>query len=78
MTKTLTAVLVATLTAGFASGSASAAGTDNGNAGCVARINTIEGPPGQSIETIKLFISPVPGALVSSVGHGDRSNCELP
>ena len=44
-----------------------ASGTTNGNAGCVAQVNTVEGPPGQSIEAIKLYLSPVPGALVSTV-----------
>lgn len=81
MKKTLIAGLVVVLSSAIgvtAAGAAGATGTTNGNAGCVAQVNTVEGPPGQSIEAIKLYLSPVPGALVSTVAHGDRTNCELP
>ena len=82
MKKTLIAGLVVVLSSAIgmtaAGGTGGAAGTTNGNAGCVAQVNTVEGPPGQSIEAIKAFLSPVPGALVSTVAHGDRTNCELP
>ena len=81
MKKTLVAGLIVVLTsaAGLnAAGAAGAAGTTSGNAGCVAQINTVEGPPGQSVETIKLFVSPVPGAVIATVARGDRTNCELP
>lgn len=57
---------------------AHAAGTTNGNAGCVAQITTEEGTPGSSVETIKLFVSPVPGHLFSVIARQDRSDCELP
>ena len=78
MKKTLVAGLTVLLTSAMGVTAAGAAGTTNGNAGCVAQINTVEGPPGQSIEAIKLYLSPVPGALISTVAHGDRTNCELP
>ena len=79
MNKTLIAGLVVVLSSAIGMTAAGArTGTTNGNAGCVAQVNTVEGPPGQSIEAIKLFLSPVPGALVSTVAHGDRTNCELP
>ena len=78
MKKTLIAGLVVVLSSAIGTTAAGAAGTTSGNAGCVAQVNTVEGPPGQSIEAIKLYLSPVPGALVSTVAHGDRTNCELP
>jgi hypothetical protein len=76
--KTFLAGLTVLLTSTMGVTAAGAAGTTNGNAGCVAQINTVEGPPGQSIKTIKLYVSPVPGALISTVAHGDRANCQLP
>jgi hypothetical protein len=76
--KTLVAGLSIVLTSAIGMTAAGAAGTTNGNAGCVAQINTVEGTPGQSIDIIKLYLSPVPGALVSTVAHSDRTNCELP
>jgi hypothetical protein len=76
--KTLVAGLVVVLTSAIGTTAAGAAGTTNGNAGCVAQVNTVEGPPGQSIESIKRYLTPIPGALVSTVAHGDRTNCELP
>jgi hypothetical protein len=79
--KTLVAGLVVVLMSAIgttAAGAAGAPGTTNGNAGCVAQVNTVEGTPGQSIDVIKLYLSPIPGTLVSTVAHGDRTNCELP
>jgi hypothetical protein len=76
--KTLVAGLTIALTPVIAMTAAGAAGTTNGNAGCAAQINTVEGTPGQNIETIKLYLSPVPGALVSTVAHSDRANRALP
>jgi hypothetical protein len=76
--KALVAGLTIVLTSTIGMTAAGAAGTTNGNAGCVAQINTVEGTPGQSIDIIKLYLSPVPGALVSTVAHSDRTNCELP
>jgi hypothetical protein len=76
--KALVAGLTIVLTSTIGMTAAGAAGTTNGNAGCVAQINTVEGTPGQNIETIKLYLSPVPGALVSTVAHSDRTHCELP
>ena len=61
MKKTLIAGLVVVLSSAIGMTAAGAAGTTNGNAGCVAQVNTVEGPPGQSIEAIKLYLSPVPG-----------------
>jgi hypothetical protein len=78
MKKAFVAGLIVVLTSATGQTAAGAAGTTNGNAGCVAQINTVEGTPGQSIEAIKLFLSPVPGALISTVARGDRTNCELP
>jgi hypothetical protein len=78
MKKALVAGLVIVLTSATGLTAAGAAGTTNGNAGCVAQVNTVEGTPGQSIETIKLYVSPVPGAVISTVARGDRTNCELP
>jgi hypothetical protein len=78
--KTLVAGLVVVLTSAIGTTAAGAGtpGTTNGNAGCVAQVNTVEGTPGQSIDVIKLYLSPIPGTLVSTVAHGDRTNCELP
>jgi hypothetical protein len=81
MSKTFIAGLTLALTLASsitAAGAAGAAGTTNGNAGCVAQINTVEGTPGQSIETIKLYVSPIPGDLISTVARSDRTSCELP
>jgi hypothetical protein len=76
--KILVVALLSTVSPAVGVTAAGAAGTTNGNAGCVAQVNTVEGPPGQSIEAIKLYLSPVPGALVSTVARGDRIDCELP
>jgi hypothetical protein len=78
MKKAIVAGLIVVLTSATGLTAAGAAGTTNGNAGCVAQTNTVEGTPGQSIEAIKLFLSPVPGALISTVARGDRTKCELP
>jgi hypothetical protein len=77
-TKALIVALLWAVAPAIGMTAAGAAGTTNGNAGCVAQVNTVEGPPGKSIEAIKLYLSPIPGALVSTVAHGDRTNCELP
>jgi hypothetical protein len=78
MKKILAAGLTIVLAPAIGMTVAGAAGTTNGNSGCVAQINSAEGTPGQNIDTIKLYVSPVPGALVSTVAHSDRTNCELP
>ena len=78
MKKALVAGLIVVLNYATGVTAAGAAGTTNGNAGCAAQVNTVEGTPGQSIEAIKLYLSPVPGALISTVARSDRTNCELP
>jgi hypothetical protein len=78
VSKTLIAGLTLALTSASGMSAAVAAGTTNGNAGCVAQINTVEGTPGQNIETIKLYVSPIPGDLISTVARSDRTSCELP
>ena len=78
MRKTLVAGLILAVTPAIGMSAAGAAGTTNGNAGCVAQVNTVEGTPGQNIETIKQYVSPIPGALVSAVARSDRTDCELP
>jgi hypothetical protein len=69
----LSIVLVAT-----GSTSAAAAGTTNGNAGCVAQVTTVEGPPGESVPSIRMYVTPVPGRLFSAIAVQDRDECELP
>lgn len=76
--RTLVAGMTIVLTSAIGMTTAGAAGTTNGNAGCVAQINAVEGTPGQNIETIKRYVSPVPGALVSTIARDDRTSCELP
>jgi len=78
MRKILVVLLLSAATPMLGMSAAGAAGTTNGNAGCVARINTVEGPPGPSIAAIKQYLSPVPGALISGVARSDRTNCALP
>jgi hypothetical protein len=78
MRKALVAGLILAVAPVIGMPAAGAAGTTNPNAGCVARVNTVEGTPGQNIESIKQYLSPIPGALVSTVAHGDRTDCELP
>lgn len=78
MKKTLVVGLLWAVTPAIGMTAAGAAGTTNGNAGCVAQVNTVEGTPGQSIEAIKLYLSPIPGTLISDVARSDRTNCELP
>lgn len=76
--KTLVVGLLWAMTPVLGVSAASAAGTTNGNASCVARLNTTEGTPGQNVENIKKYLSPIPGALVSTVAHSDRTDCALP
>lgn len=78
MNKTLVIAMIWLVTPAIGVTAAAAAGTTNGRAGCVAQLNTTEGTPGQSIQAIKLYISPVPGLLISAVAHQDRADCELP
>lgn len=78
MKKTLVVAMIWAVTSAVGLSAATAAGTSNGNAGCVAQVNTTQGAPGQSIEAIKRYMSPVPGALISAIAHQDRAHCELP
>jgi hypothetical protein len=57
---------------------AGATGTTNGSAGCVAQVNTVEGPPGSSVTEIKQFVTPIPGSLISAIARTDRTSCEVP
>ncbi len=78
MKKTLIVGLLWAVTPAIGMTAAGATGTTNGNAGCVAQLNTTEGTPGQGIDAIKLYLSPIPGALISDVARSDRTSCELP
>ncbi len=56
----------------------SASGTTNGNAGCVAQVNTVLGSPGSSVTEIRQYVTPIPGTLISAIARSDRTNCEVP
>lgn len=55
-----------------------AEGTNNGNAGCVAQVNTVSGAPGPHVSDIKAFFTPIPGSLISGIARDDRTACQLP
>lgn len=59
-------------------GSVAASGTANPHASCGAQLIPTEGTPGSSVPTIKIYITPVPGHLISVVARMDKSACELP
>lgn len=59
-------------------GSVAASGATKPHAGCVAQLIPAEGTPGSSVPTIKLYVTPVPGHLISQVARMDKSACEIP
>lgn len=79
-TKALITIMLIAVSPFASAASASAVGpaNPNPNTGCVAQLIPTEAPPGASVPTIKLYVTPVPGHLISVVARMDKSACELP
>ena len=60
--------------------SPAAAGPANPNphTGCIAQLIPTEQTPGASVPTIKYYVTPVPGHLISVVARMDKSSCQIP